>query len=62
MQYLHTMVRVHNLDKALDFYCNKLGLVEMSRKDSEKAVTHWFSWQHQAIANKPVKRKRPCSN
>ena len=36
MQYLHTMVRVHNLDKALDFYCNKLGLIEMTRKDSEK--------------------------
>ena len=36
MQYLHTMVRVHDLDKALDFFCNKLGMVETSRKDSEK--------------------------
>jgi lactoylglutathione lyase len=36
MRYLHTMVRVKNLDQALDFYCNKLGLVEVSRKDSEK--------------------------
>ncbi len=36
MEYLHTMVRVSDLDKSLDFYCNKLGLVEISRKDSEK--------------------------
>jgi len=36
MQYLHTMVRVSDLDASLDFYCNKLGLVEISRKDSEK--------------------------
>ncbi len=36
MQYLHTMVRVSNLEDSLDFYCDKLGLVEMSRKDSER--------------------------
>lgn len=36
MQYLHTMVRVADLDASLDFYCNKLGLVEISRKDYEK--------------------------
>ena len=36
MEYLHTMIRVSNLDESLDFYCNKLGLVETSRKDSEK--------------------------
>ena len=36
MEYLHTMIRVSDLDKSLDFYCNKLGLVETSRKDSEK--------------------------
>lgn len=36
MHYLHTMVRVKNLDEALDFYCNKLGLVEFSRRDDEK--------------------------
>jgi lactoylglutathione lyase len=33
MKYLHTMVRVSNLDESLDFYCNKLGLVEVSRKE-----------------------------
>ena len=35
MKYLHTMVRVADLDASLDFYCDKLGLVEVSRKDSE---------------------------
>lgn len=36
MQFLHTMVRVGNLDAALDFYCNKLGLVQIRRMDHEK--------------------------
>ena len=35
MQYLHTMVRVKDLDAALDFYCNKLGLAEVSRYDNQ---------------------------
>jgi lactoylglutathione lyase len=35
MKYLHTMVRVSDLDASLDFYCNKLGLVELRRRDSE---------------------------
>ena len=33
MKYLHTMVRVTNLEDSLDFYCDKLGLVEVRRKD-----------------------------
>jgi lactoylglutathione lyase len=33
MKYLHTMVRVTDLDESLDFYCSKLGLVEVDRKD-----------------------------
>jgi lactoylglutathione lyase len=36
MKYLHTMVRVSNLEQALDFFCNKLGLRELSRRDSER--------------------------
>jgi lactoylglutathione lyase len=36
MEYLHTMVRVANLDESLDFFCNKLGLVETRRMDNEK--------------------------
>ena len=35
MRYLHTMVRVNNLEESLDFYCNKLGLAEVKRMDSE---------------------------
>ncbi len=36
MEYLHTMVRVADLDQSLDFYCNKLGLVETSRRNDDK--------------------------
>ena len=35
MQFLHTMVRVSNLEQSLDFYCKALGLIEVYRKDSE---------------------------
>ena len=37
MKYLHTMVRVTDLDASLDFYCNKLGLEEIRRIDVEAA-------------------------
>ena len=33
MKYLHTMIKVTNIEESLDFYCNKLGLVEIRRKD-----------------------------
>jgi len=36
MKYLHTMVRVTDLEASIDFYCNKLGLVELRRKENEK--------------------------
>ena len=36
MRYLHTMVRVANVDEALDFYCHKLGLEEVRRVDSQQ--------------------------
>lgn len=35
MRYLHTMVRVNDLEESLDFYCNKLGLSEVRRMESE---------------------------
>jgi lactoylglutathione lyase len=35
MKYLHTMVRVSNLEQSLDFYCNKLGLIEQHRHSNE---------------------------
>jgi lactoylglutathione lyase len=36
MQYLHTMIRVSNLDQSLDFFTNTLGFVEQRRHESEK--------------------------
>jgi len=36
MKYLHTMVRVKDIDASLDFYCDKLGLVELRRYDNEQ--------------------------
>ncbi|WP_186395011.1 lactoylglutathione lyase [Stappia sp. TSB10GB4] len=35
MRYLHTMVRVRDIDQSLDFYCNKLGMQEVRRHESE---------------------------
>ncbi|MFN0263694.1 VOC family protein [Tepidamorphus sp. 3E244] len=35
MQYLHTMVRISDIDKSLDFYCNKMGMVETARREDE---------------------------
>ena len=36
MKYLHTMVRISNVDRSLDFYCNKLGLKEVRRMESSQ--------------------------
>ena len=36
MRYLHTMVRVRDIDESLDFYCNKFGLEEIRRTENEK--------------------------
>lgn len=35
MRYLHTMIRVSNVEQSLDFFCNKLGMVEVRRIDNE---------------------------
>ncbi len=35
MKYLHTMIRISDADESLDFWCNKLGLVELRRRESE---------------------------
>ena len=37
MQYLHSMIRVGNLEAALDFFCDKLGLIQTRRYDNEDA-------------------------
>jgi lactoylglutathione lyase len=36
MKYLHTMVRVSDIDKSLEFYCDQLGLVELKRYENEQ--------------------------
>ena len=36
MKYLHSMVRISSVDDSLDFYCNKLGLIELRRYDDDK--------------------------
>lgn len=36
MKYLHTMVRVSDLEASLEFYCDQLGLTELSRRESEQ--------------------------
>ncbi len=36
MKYLHTMVRVSDIDASLDFYCDKLGLEEVSRNENKQ--------------------------
>ena len=35
MKYLHTMVRARDLQESLDFYCTRLGLIEVNRYESE---------------------------
>jgi len=36
MKYLHTMIRVSNMEESLDFYCNGLGLIEKKRLENDK--------------------------
>lgn len=36
MKYLHTMVRIKNIEKSLDFYCKTLGLKEIKRKENKE--------------------------
>ena len=36
MKYLHTMIRISNVEKSLDFYCNGLGLIEIKRIENEQ--------------------------
>ncbi|MFT5113745.1 MAG: lactoylglutathione lyase [Parasphingorhabdus sp.] len=35
MKYLHTMLRITDVDESMDFYCNKLGLIQTDRKDNK---------------------------
>ena len=64
MEYLHTMVRVTDLDASLDFYVNKLGMVEVRRVDSEKGrftlVFLAASDDAEAAKGDGVTRMKPC--
>ena len=44
MKYLHTMIRVSNLDESLDFFINTLGLSNNAAMKAKKAASHWCSW------------------
>ena len=63
MRYLHTMLRVRDLDAALDFYCNKLGLTEVRRRVDDKAkftlVFLAASADDALVANGPDGRQAP---
>jgi len=64
MKYLHTMVRISNLDESLDFYCTKLGMKEIHRYDSEKGrFTNIFLAAPDDLAtteDKPSRDRAPC--
>jgi lactoylglutathione lyase len=60
MKYLHTMVRVSNLEASLDFYCNKLGMIEISRKDSEKGRFTLIFLSAPDDAEQAETSKSPC--
>jgi lactoylglutathione lyase len=59
MQYLHTMLRVSDLEKSLDFFCDKLGLVEISRKDYEQGRFTLVFLAAPADADAARERKAP---
>jgi lactoylglutathione lyase len=59
MRYLHTMIRVHDLSESLDFFCNKLGLVECNRYESEQGrFTLVYLYAPQDV-NEAVLRQAP---
>jgi lactoylglutathione lyase len=63
MRYLHTMLRVRDLDAALDFYCNKLGLKEIRRRVDDKGkftlVFLAAPGDDGLVANGPPNRQAP---
>ena len=52
MKYLHTMVRVTDIDKSLAFYCQALGLTELKRYDSEEGRFTPVSYTHLTLPTK----------
>lgn len=64
MKYLHTMVRIKNLEESLEFYCSKLGLEEVYRYDSEggRFTNVFLSAPDDLLKNKdqPSTDRTPC--
>lgn len=59
MKYLHTMVRVGDLDRALDFYCTKLGMEQISRRDVEQGRFSLVFLAAPADAGQALERRSP---
>ncbi|WP_262965997.1 VOC family protein [Methylobacter psychrophilus] len=59
MRYLHTMIRVHDLNESLDFFCNKLGLLQNYRFDSESGRYTLVYLYAPLDANQAVKSEAP---
>ncbi|HWE78504.1 MAG TPA: VOC family protein, partial [Pseudolabrys sp.] len=62
MRYLHTMLRVRNLDAALDFYCTKLGLKETRRRVDEKnryTLVFLVAPEDESVVEDSKKKGRP---
>ena len=59
MRYLHTMIRVTNLESSLDFFCNKLGMVETRRYTNEKGRFTLVFLAADADAEKAKDRQAP---
>ena len=60
MEYLHTMVRVTDLEESLKFYCEKLGLVQVSRNDYEKGRFSLIFLAAPGDESTAKHDKRPC--
>ena len=54
MKYLHTMVRVKNIEESIDFYCNKLGLKEVDVRKVKKEDLRLFFLELKIVMKKLV--------
>ncbi|MBB4378206.1 catechol 2,3-dioxygenase-like lactoylglutathione lyase family enzyme [Bradyrhizobium sp. SBR1B] len=52
MRYLHTMLRVRNLDVALKFYVDAFGLKEVRRIENDKGRSRWCSCARRTISRR----------
>jgi len=62
MRYLHTMVRVRDIDESLDFYCNKLGMKEVRRIENEAGRFTLIFSPHRRTSKQPSATRRRSWN